>query len=520
MGATDLPFEPPETFNIADHFLVDRLREGRGDRVAIRVDDGDLTYADVDALANRYGNALRELGVRQEERVLVALPDGPHYAGALFGILKIGAVVVMVNPGQPVEQLAAVLGLARAPLAIVHLDAVDTFEEASRSASDPPRLLVVGGEAGEHAAFATFDASEELEVVATHRDDPAIWLFSGGTTGRPKAVVQTHTSYANTTECYAKAGVGYREDDITLSVPKLYFGYATGCNLLFPFAVGASTVLFPEHPTPEVLFDRLATFRPTILVNVPSMVSQLLDHPTAGEQDLSSLRLSTSAGEPLPAALYHRWKDAFGVELLDGLGTAEQWHIFVSNLPGQVKPGTLGKAVPGFELAVRTDDGTDVSAGEVGQLWVKGNSRAIAYWQDMPATREVFRGDWVVTGDLIRRDEDGWVTYVGRDDDALKVKGKWLLPAEVEGVLLDHDAVAECVVIGVEDEDGLVKPVAFVVPSGDPPDDLGEQLQALALDRLDAYKHPREVVVVDGFPRTHLGKVDRRRLKDQALRGP
>lgn len=508
-----LPFEPPETFNIADHFLVDRLREGRGDRVAVRVDDDELTYADIDRLANRYGNALRELGVRQEERVLVALPDGEQYVGALFGILKIGAVVVMVNPDQPEEQLAALLDYARAPVAVVHRDAVDPFELASRDVRHAPRLLVVGGGSHDHTAFAVSEAGDELDTVPTHRDDPAIWLFSGGTTGRPKAVVQTHTSYANTTECYAKAGVGYREDDITLSVPKLYFGYATGCNLLFPFAVGASTVLFPEHPTPEVLFDRIEAHRPTILVNVPSMVSQLLDHPTAAERDLSSVRFSTSAGEALPAALYQRWKDTFGVELLDGLGTAEQWHIFVSNLPGQVKPGTLGKVVPGFEIAVREDDGTDVPDGEVGQLWVKGNSRAIAYHQNMPKTREVFRGDWVVTGDLVTRDDEGWVTYVGRGDDALKVKGKWLVPAEVEGVLLGHDGVAECAVVGVEDEDGLIKPVAFVVPAEDAPDDLADELTALALDRLEAYKHPRRVVVLDDFPRTHLGKVDRRGLK-------
>lgn len=504
-----MPFEPPESLNIAEWFLGDRIREGKGDRIALRVDDRTLTYAEVDRLANRAGNALRALGVRPEERVLVALPDGPAYVAALFGALRIGAVVVMVNPDLPVANIAGIVSYARAPVAVVAPEAAETFAAAATEAGRELALLVVDGDAP--------DGDEALETVATHRDDPAIWLFSGGTTGRPKAVVQTHRSFAYTTECYAKRALGYGPDDVTLSVPKLYFGYATGSNLFFPFSVGGSTVLFPGRPTADVLFRLIARHGVTILVNVPKLVKEMLDDPGAGRADLSSLRFATSAGEALPPALYERWKSAFGVELLDGLGTAEMWHVFLTNTPGDVRPGTLGKAVPGFDVRVRDADGNDLPDGEVGRLWVSGGARALGYWQNLPQSMDAFRGEWFAAEDLIRRDADGYVSYVGRADDAMKVGGKWLLPAELEGALMDHERVSEAAVIGVPDGDGLTKPVAFVVASGSAPEDLERDLVDHTLARLEPYKRPRRVVVVEQLPRTHLGKVNRGALRDQAV---
>ena len=502
-----------ELLNIADYYLGDRLREGRGDRIALRLDDGTRTYGDVDRLASRFGNALRALGVRPEERVIVALPDGAPCVGALFGILKLGAVVVMVNPALAVENLRAILDHGRVPVVVAAASVVATVEAAADgSRHAPPTLLVVDGDAGSHTAFDALAVSDELDTVPTHRDDPAIWLFSGGTTGRPKAVVQTHGSYANAAERYAKQAMGYREDDIAIGVPKLYFGYAMGAVVFFPFAVGGSAVLFADHPTPDALFDRIETHRPTVLVNVPSMVAKLLEHPQGSRRDLSSLRFATSAGEALPVALYERWMSTYGVELYDGLGTAEMWHIFLSNQPGRVRPGTLGTAVPGYEVQVRDEHGHELPPGEVGHLWVRGGSRAIAYWRNMPETQRVFRGQWVVTGDLISADADGYVTYVGRGDDALKVGGKWLLPAEVESCLLEHEQVSECAVVGVTDADGLTKPVAFVVASTSDRH-LEDELRQFVLDRLEPYKHPRRVVVLDDLPRTHLGKVDRTALK-------
>jgi acyl-coenzyme A synthetase/AMP-(fatty) acid ligase len=296
-------------------------------------------------------------------------------------------------------------------------------------------------------------------------------------------------------------------------VPKLYFGYATGSNLLFPFSVGASVVLFQEHPTPEALFDRIERHRPTVLVNVPSAINQMLAIPGADQRDLTSLRLATSAGEALPETLYHQWREAFGVELLDGLGTAEMWHIFVTNTVGDVKPGTLGRVVPGFEIKACDDDGNEVPTGETGRLWVRGDSLGLGYVNEPEQTDEAFRGDWFVGGDLVSIDEEGYVTHRGRGDDAIKVKGKWFRPQEVESTLLDHPSVEACAVVAVDDEAGLAQPVAFVVPGSEVTE---EQLIDWVLEHLEPYKHPRRVFFIDELPQTHLGKVDRGALKRAA----
>jgi benzoate-CoA ligase family protein len=523
----------PERFNLADHLLDARVREGRGGRQALKVDDAsggtrEWTYRQVQALANRFGHVLRRLGVEPEQRVIVSLADSAEFAAAIFGGLKVGAVVVMVNPRLAAAEIEALFDYLRPKLALVEGEALPAFEAAAAGRRWPRQLLTVRAPAGaSHPGFEeeAAGAPDALDPEPTHRDDPAIWLFSGGTTGRPKAVVQSHASFANTTELYAKGALGYREDDLTLSVPKLFFGYATGSNLFFPFAVGAAAVLFPEHPTAEVVFEKIRRHRPTLLVNVPTLVNQMVQHPEAARQDLSCLRFATSAGEALPVPLYHRWKETFGVELLDGLGTAEMWHIFVSNLPGAVKPGTLGRVVPGFTVRICDDEGREVAAGEVGRMWVQGDSRAWGYWREMGKTRDAFRGEWFVGGDLVSRDAEGFITYHGRGDDVLKVGGKWLVPAEVEACLLRHPAVKECAVVGVTDGAGLTKPHAFVVAAdnlvsaeqglaaGDPGPALAEALKAFVREELAPYKHPREVHFVEALPRTHLGKVDRGKLR-------
>jgi len=501
-------FSPPVPFNIFDYFLGDRLREGHGTRRAIVWDGGSMTYAQVHEASGRYASVLLEEGVRPEERVIVALPDGPAFVTAFFGILRAGAVVVMVNPDLRADQIRAFYDYTRARTVFVGADSADAFREATRGAAHAPSLLEVDG-----PAFSTRleAASPDAATFPSHPDDAAIWLFSGGTTGLPKAVVQPHRSYANTTECYGKGVLGIGPDDVTLSVPKLFFGYATGINLLFPFSVGATAALFPERCTAETLFEKIETFRPTLLVNVPTMVNHLVSDPTAHERDLSSLRLATSAGEALPVDLHRRWDDLFGVPLLDGLGTAEMWHVFLSNRPGDVRPGTLGRAVPGFEVQARSEEGVEVPRGSVGRLWVRGASRAIAYWQRMDETLRAFHGEWYASSDMIRMDADGYVTYEGRADDMLKVGGKWLSPKALEDCLQEHPAVKEVAVVGVKNESGLVIPKAFVVPSppGDACDGLAAELQRWAKERLEPYKYPRAVAFVDALPRTHLGKVDR-----------
>ena len=508
-----MSFQPPKRFNIADYFLDDRIAEGRGDRVALRIGGVTHTYAEVQAASNRVAGALRKLDVRPQERVMLAMEDGLPWVATFFGILKLGAVVVMVNPRLKADNLARLLDYVEPEMLAVDAEVLAEFEAAAESALRSPRILVRGSSA--NADYASYEeltdgADEHFDNAATHRDDPALWLFSGGTTGLPKGVVQSHTSFANTTELYAKGALGYHEDDITLAVPKLFFGYATGSNLLFSFAVGASVVLFPEHPTAEILFEHISRARPTILINVPTMVNHMISHPGAGDRDLSSLRFATSAGEALPVPLYDQWKETFDVELLDGLGTAEMWHIFVTNRPGDVKPGTLGRVVEGFEIEIRNDDGNPVGDDEPGKMWVKGNSRAIGYWRNSRRNLEAFQGEWFVGGDLISRDAAGYITYCGRGDDVLKVGGKWLAPQEVESCLMRHEAVKECAVVGVENVDGLTKPYAFIIAAR-PVD--SATLKQHVLDHLDAYKHPREVVFLDEFPRTHLGKIDRGALK-------
>ena len=502
--------------NIAELFLDRRVTEGRGGRIAIRTDAGSLTYQDVVALSSAMAHLLAARGVRPEERVVIALPDTPDFVGALFGILRHGSVVVMVNPDLPGDQIRYFFEYTRARAAFVDRSRLDAFAEATADLVAAPTLIPVGAPETD-LALAT--ASPSYPPFPSHRDDAAMWLFSGGTTGRPKAVVQTHRSYANTTKLYGQGVLGLTEDDITLAVPKLFFGYATGSNLFFPFSVGASAVLFAERATPDAIFEQIRRHRPTVLINVPTMVQQMVAHAGAATADLSCLRLATSAGEALPVELHERWNRAFGVDLLDGLGTAEMWHIFISNRPGDIVPGTLGRVVPGFEVKLCDTEGRGVADDEIGILWVKGDSRAIAYWQRMDDTAQAFRGEWYVSSDMLRKNADGTFAYCGRADDMLKVGGRWLSPGELENCLLQHTAVREVAVVGVRNADGLVKPVAFVVsPSAS--EALAAELQAFAKSRLEPYKYPREVHFLEVLPRTHLGKVNRHALATSARDRP
>ncbi len=495
----------PDSLNIDDHLLRQRLAEGHGDRVALSLDDRDVTYTEVDRAASGFASLLRDDGVEAGDRVLLVMPDGLQYVAALFGVLRIGAVGLLLNPGLTPGDLGAIAGLAKATGAVVHESHRDHLEAAVTSAgiTMPPLVVVESDLHLPDVDIPTFD---------TAALDPALWIFSGGTTGLPKAVVQTHRSFANTTELYGKGILGLTAEDVTIAVPKLYFGYAMGSNLFFPFSVGASAVLFEGQSTPDALFDRIERHRATVLVHVPSAINQMLADPDYAKRDMSSLRVATSAGEALPDTLYRQWTGRFGVELLDGLGTAEMWHIFVSNRVGEVRPGTLGRVVPGFEIEVRDDDGHEVPTGEVGRLWVKGDSLGLGYFENPEATAEAFRGEWFAGGDLVSIDADGFVTHRGRSDDAIKVKGRWFRPQEVESVLLDHPAVNECAVVAISDDSGLARPVAFVVAANV----TEAELTDWALAHLEAYKHPRRIRFVDRLPQTHLGKVDRGALKSLA----
>lgn len=510
------PMEFPERFNMAWYFLDRNVEEGRGGKTCLYWRDRSFTYAEVQAQSNRFGNALRRLGVDVEDRVLIVLPDRPEFAFAWFGAAKVGAVIAMVNPILPADDFVHYFEYSRARVAVVDESTLDRIDPL-RDGFAHLRHLIVVGHPGRHLSFADVcaESSDALTNADTHRDDPAIWLFTSGSTGKPKAAVHLQQDLPWNTERYAKQVLGIREDDVTLSVPKLFFGYATGTNLLFPFAVGGAAALFSERSEPATLFDAIERHRPTILTSVPTMINGMLNHPGGAERDLSSLRFVLSAGEALPPELYRRWKDTFGVEILDGIGSAEMFHIYISNAPGDVTLGSLGRLVPGYEARVVDADGHDCPDGEAGTLWVKGESAAILYWQAHEKSKEVLRGDWVVTGDHMRRDADGRYWYEGRTDDMLKVGGIFVSPFEVENCLLRHPRVAEAAVIGYKDAEGLIKPKAIVVcrddaSAGEP---LARELQDFVKRHLAPFKYPRIVEFAAALPKNDRGKIDRKRLR-------
>ncbi len=501
----------PERFNMARYFLDARIEEGRGDHVAVIDDAGRYTYRQVQAMANQVGNALSALGVGVEDRVLIALSDSVEFAATFFGVLKIGAVVTMVNPELPDGDYEHYLGYTRARALVGDIGLTNRIAPLIRD-SKLLRGVISAGDGGNWRETVG-RASTSLVAFDTSKDDPSAWLFTSGSTGKPKGAVHLHHDFPYNTECYAKQVLGMRADDVTIGVPKLFFGYATGTNLMFPFAVGATTVLFRERATPEKLFELCARHKATVLTSVPTMINKMVQAADA-PRSLAPLRACISAGEALPPELYHRWMEMFGVEILDGIGSAELFHIYITNRFGEVRPGSLGRLVPGYDAKVIGADGQPVGDGEIGTLWVKGDSAAICYWQAHEKSKEVLRGDWVVSGDLFRRDADGFFYYAGRADDMLKVGGIWVSPMEVESCLLRHPHVLEAAVIGYEDDDGLVKALAYVVAKGiTPSETLARDLIEHCKAELAHYKAPRRVQFVDALPRSDRGKILRRELR-------
>jgi benzoate-CoA ligase family protein len=550
----------PEDLSLADYFLFDRLAEGRGGRVALRFGDRAWTYAEVADRARALARWLVDAGVQQEQRVYLVLPDTPAFAWAIFGTLAAGAVVAMGSPAAPPADLAAVIDYIRPAVVITTPAVADAI--APRLAAQPSvRAVLLSPDAAtgdpvdvEAAVPAGLGAAgpraESLHAAigrgrglaaalpAIRRDDPAIWLFTSGSTGRPKAAMHSHRDFAYNTELYAKRTVGFREGDVTVSVPRLFFGYATGTNLWFPFAVGAAVGLFSERPTAEVVAAAIERYRPTIVTNVPTMLGKLLDldeeRRASGRPplDLSSVRFHLSAGEALPEPLLRRFTERFGAPVYDGIGSAELFHIYCSNRPGDVRPGSLGRAVEGYTLRILPEaaEGPGAPAlppGEVGVLWVKGDSVAHGYFQDRDQSWRTFHGHWCRTGDLFHIDADGYLWLRGRADELFKVGGVFVAPREVEECLLAHPAVSEAAVIPSEDR-GLTKPKAVVVvrpeararvAAPEAAAVLAEELKAHVRDRLSKHKYPRWVVLVAELPRNDRGKVDKQRLLERDRRG-
>jgi benzoate-CoA ligase family protein len=543
----------PDSLNLAEYFLFDRLEEGLGQKSAVEYGAHTYTYDGVASRTRSLALYWKNLGLAPESRVYIVLPDTPPFAWSFFGTLAAGYVVAMGNPVAPRDDLAYVVSYVRAGALVttpaVARDRAPALRDAywlkslllvpdTPTGEDPEGDCDLPGElTGAHFAVERLRdvcrREPKGELPRVHRDAPAIWLFTSGSTGRPKAAMHTHRDFAYNTEVYAKHTVGYRRDDRSVSVPGLFFGYATGTNLMFPFAVGATTCLFSERPTAETLANAIAQYRPSIVTNVPTMMAKLLDHDDAlrsrGEPalDFSCIRFHLSAGEALPPPLLARFAGRFGNEVYDGIGSAEMFHIYASNRPGDVVPGSLGRVVDGYAIRILPTDAMEagvpeVPRGETGVMWVRGDSVALGYHQDRERSWETFHGHWCRTGDLFRMDADGYLWFSGRADSLFKVGGVFVAPLEIEECLCGHDAVAMAAVIPAE-EAGLTKPKAFVVcREGALPSDVAAlrvALQEHVKANLSRHKYPRWVIFVDDLPRNDRGKVDRKVLIDREKAG-
>jgi len=511
----------PREYNAATWFVDRHIAEGRAARLAVIHEGRRLTYGDVAAGANRLGNALRRLGVQREQRVMLLLHDSPQFVWSFWGTLKIGAVPIPTNTLLKPRDYEYILRDSRAEVAIVGEALAPALAEARLRAPALQHVVVAGRASAGELSYDDLVGAEtpELAPAETTKDDVAFWLYTSGTTGTPKAAVHLHHDMQVCCEAFGRHVLEIGPDDRTFSVAKLFFAYGLGNALYFPFHVGATTLLFPGRPEPAKVFDVITRERPTLFFAVPTAYAAMLQLPDADRTyDLRSVRLCISAGEPLPKAIYERWLERFGIEILDGIGSTELCHQFIANRPGRVRPGSSGTLVPGYDARIVDDEGRDLPAGEIGNLLVRGDSACACYWNQHERTKQTIQGEWVRTGDKYTRDADGYFWYAGRGDDMIKAGGMWVSPAEVEGALVEHPAVVEAGVVGAADQDELVKPVAFVVLARGhaPGAALEAELQAFVKQRLAHYKYPRWIRFVDELPKTATGKIQRFRLREMA----
>jgi benzoate-CoA ligase family protein len=504
-------------------YLVDRhVESGGGDRTAVTGPTGSLTYAELLERVRHMASGLRDLGVRPEERVLIHMADSPDMLALVLGAMRIGAVPVPVSTMMTAKDLSVVLRDSRARVLAAGTEFAATAEEAAQTAPDLAAFVLTGDApprapswAQSHLLAKVAESDSLGDPYATSPDSTALWLYTSGTTGLPKAAVHRHASIRSVCETYGAQVLGIRPDDRCLSVPKLFFAYGIGNSCFFPLSVGASAVLEPARPTPALIAERVAAERPTLFFGVPTFYAALLAAGLPADT-FASVRQAVSAGEPLPAPIFRRFAERFGVEILDGIGATEALHIFVSNRPGQVRPGSTGVPVPGYDVRIVDDDGAEVPQGTPGHLMVRGDSIATGYWCRTEVTRRVFQGEWLRTGDTYVADEDGGLRFLGRSDDMIKAGGIWVSPSEVEARLLEHPGVAQAVVVAVPDGDGLDKPVAGVVRA-EGSEVTEAEIVAFCREDLAAFKRPRAVFFLESLPTTATGKIQRYVLRD-ALR--
>jgi len=512
----------PDIFNAATYFVDRHLSEGRGGAVAIECGDERVTYGQVAERANRFGAALRRLGVHQEERVVLILLDTPAFAYSFFGAIKAGAVAVPLNTMWKSKDYQFALNDSGARVLVISEALLPAFLAIDRQELDRVEHVIVVGRAPDGClSFEALlaESGPTLDAARTHKDAAAFWLYSSGSTGNPKGCVHLQHDMVVSAESYAKGVLGMNAPDRCFSAAKLFFAYGLGNALYMPFSVGATAILLPEPPIAARVYEVIEKHRPTLLFSVPTNYGMLLAHqPPGREFDLSSVRCAISAGEALPEPLFRRFKQRFGVEILDSIGSTECLHMFIANRPGAVRPGSSGQLIPGYDARIVDDHDQPVAIGEMGNLLIKGDSTCAFYWNQHEKTKQTILGEWIRTGDKYTRDADGYFWYAGRSDDMLKAGGIWVSPVEVESVLIDHEAVQECAVVGRDDGDGLSKPFAYVVlkaqVTGTP--ELASVLQQFVRERLPDYKRPRGVEFVSELPKTATGKLQRFKLRNAA----
>ncbi|KRC19516.1 benzoate-CoA ligase family protein [Acidovorax sp. Root219] len=511
----------PPRFNFAQHLF--ELNRGRAQRTAYIDDRGSLAYGALEDRARRLAAALASAGVHREERVLLLMHDSSDWPVAFLGCLYAGVVPVAVNTLLTADDYAYMLDHSRAQAAIVSGALLAVLQDAMGRAPHEVRTLLVSQPTGplpdgaQDFEAALAQATPLAAPVSTAADDPGFWLYSSGSTGKPKGTVHTHANLWWTAELYGKPVLGLTEDDVCFSAAKMYFAYGLGNALTFPLSVGATVVLMAERPTPDATFRRWTQHRPTVFFGAPTGFAGMLASPALPAREAVALRMCSSAGEALPGEIAQRFKAHFGCEIIDGIGSTEMLHIFISNRPGDVRYGTTGKPVEGYEVELRGEDGRPVPDGEVGDLYIRGPSAALMYWANREKSRETFQGGWTKSGDKYTRDADGYYTYAGRSDDMLKVSGIYVSPFEVEATLMQHPAVLESAVIGVQDGEGLTKTKAYVVlKQGQQAD--AQALQAFVKERLAAYKYPRFIEFIEELPKTATGKIQRFRLREKEAR--